>query len=174
MTGSGYSERRRGDRLLLRAWRMPLNCAFVWCCIFPLVAGEGIGLVAIWLLPTEQADTVAAAAVILVWLLCQVPAVRSLAARVVADSDGMTVHNALSTVRVAWVDVEGIDLIDFFNSQALLHALWYGAAVRVRGRRRPVRMLASWVRREEQAQAFEQRLRLAANEAGHPLPALPP
>jgi hypothetical protein len=151
---------------------MPLNCAFAWCCLFPLVAGVGVALVASWL-PTELADTVAGAAVILVWLLCQVPAVRSLTARVVADSDGMTVHNALSTVRVAWVDVEGIDVIDFFNAQAFVNALWYGAAVRVRGRRRPVRMLASWVHFEEQAQAFAQRLRSVAVEAGHPLPAPP-
>lgn len=173
MAGRGYSERRRGDRLVLRAWRMPLSSAFAWCCLFPLVAGVGVALVADWL-ETERADTVGGAAVVLVWLLCLVPAVRSLAARVVADCDGMTVHNALSTIRVAWVDVEDIDVIDAFNAQALVNVLWYGAAVRVRGRARPVRMLASWVRREEQAKAFAQRLRSVAIEAGHPLPALPP
>jgi hypothetical protein len=48
---------------------------------------------------TEQTDTVMGAAVLVVWLLCLVPAGRSLLARVVADTDGMTVHNALRTVR---------------------------------------------------------------------------
>jgi membrane protein YdbS with pleckstrin-like domain len=148
MTGRGYGERRRGDRLVLRAWRMPLISAFLWCCVIPLVCSVGLALVA-GRLETERTDTVAGAAVLLVWLLCLVPAVRSLTARVVADSDGMTVHNALSTVRVAWVDVEDIHVIDAFNAQALVNALWYGVAVRVRGRARPVRMLASWARREE-------------------------
>jgi hypothetical protein len=75
---------------------------------------------------------------------------------------------------VAWVDVEDIHVIDAFNAQALVNALWYGVGVRARGRARPVRMLALSVRREEQAKAFVQRLRSVAVEAGHPLPAVPP
>jgi hypothetical protein len=106
--------------------------------------------------------------VLLVWLLCLVLAGRSLLARVVADTDGMTVHNALRTVRVAWPDVEDIDVISAFNTQAILNGLWYGVEVRVQGRRRPLRMLACWVRCEEHAQAFAQRLRAVAADANHP------
>jgi hypothetical protein len=71
-------------------------------------------------------------------------------------------------VRVAWPDVEDIDVISAFNTQAILNGLWYGVQVRVPGRRRPLRMLACWVRREEHAQAFAQRLRAVAADANHP------
>lgn len=172
MAGRGYSERRRGDRLVLRAWRAPLASVFVWAFGFPLLGT--VGAAPVVEPATEPIDIIVAAVVVLGWLLCLVPAVRSLAARVVADPDGVTVHNALRTVRVAWVDVENLDVIFIFNGQAVVNGVWYGVAARVRGRRRPVRMLASWVVEEEQARAFAQRLRSVAADAGHRLPALPP
>ena len=171
MTGREHRERRRGDRLVLRAWRMPLIYAFVWCWICPLPGAAliyGVSVVVVRQ-ETEQTGTVMGAAVLVVWLLCLLPAGRCVVARVVADTDGMTVHNALRTVRVAWPDVEDIDVISAFNTQALLNGLWYGVQVRVQGRRRPLRMLASWVRREEHAQAAVQRLRAVAADANHPL-----
>lgn len=176
MTGRGFSERRRGGRVVLRAWRMPLIWAFLWCCVCPPAGGSLLYGVSSVVVRQDSGWTaiVMGAAMLLVWPLCLVPVVRSLAARVVADSDGMTVHNLLGTVRMAWADIEDLGVIFDINTQSLGKGLWYGVAVRVRGRRRPLRMVASWVVREEQAEAFAQRLRSVAAEAGHLLPPLRP
>jgi hypothetical protein len=175
-SGRGFRERRRGDRVVLRAWRMPVISALIWCLVYPLVGAVllyGV-FAAVVRRETERTDVVLGAAVLVLWLLCLVPAARSLAARVVVDRDGVAVHNAFRTVRVARSDVEGVDVITGFNVQAIVNALWYGVAVRVRDRRRPVRILASWVRREDRARALTERLRALAVGAGRPLPPTPP
>jgi hypothetical protein len=176
VTGSGFRERHRGDHVVLRAWRMPIISALVWCLICPLVGAVVLYGVytAVVRRQTEGTDLVFAAATLVVWLLCLVPAARSLAARVVADSDGVAVHNALGTVRAAWSDIEDADVIVTFNSQAMVNGLWYGVALRIRDRRRPLRILASWVRREERARAFAQRLRSLATGAAGLRPPMPP
>ncbi|MFB9238081.1 hypothetical protein ACFFWC_21410 [Plantactinospora siamensis] len=146
---------------------MPLIVAVVWCSLIPLGGGVLLYGISVVVLPreTDRTDVVLGTMVIVLWLMCLVPAARSLAARVVGDPDGLTVHNALRTIRIGWVDVRGVDVIITFNSQALINGLWFGVAVAVRGRPRPLRILASWVRREDRAEAFAQRLRTLAADA---------
>jgi len=173
--GSGFRERRRGDRVVLRAWRMPVIYAFVWCWVCPLFGAVllyGVHAAAVRR-ETERTGVVFGTAVLLVWLLCLVPAGRSLAARVVADPEGLAVRGALRTVRIGWSDIEGIGVIVGYNAQAMVNGLWYGVAMRIRDRRRPLRILASWVRREERAEAFAERLRSLAAEAGQPIRWMP-
>jgi hypothetical protein len=155
---------------------MPIISALVWCLVCPLLGAVVLYGVyaAVVRRETEQTDLVFGAAALVVGLLCLGPAGRSLAARVVADPDGLAVHNSLGTVRVAWSDVEDVDVVSAFNTEAMVNALWYGVAVRVRDRRRPLRILASWVRREERARAFAERLRSFAVGTGRPLPPMPP
>jgi hypothetical protein len=174
--GRGFQERRRGDHLVLRAWRMPVISALVWCLVCPLVSAVVLygGYAGVVRRETERTEVVFGTAVLAVWLLCLVPAGRSLVARVVADPDGLAVHNALGTVQVAWSDIEDVDVVVAINTQAIVNALWYGVAVRIRDRRRPVRILASWVRHEQRAWALAERLRSLAAGAGHPLPPMPP
>jgi Bacterial PH domain len=172
-SGRGFRERRRGEhRVVLRAWRMPIISALVWGLVCPLsgaVLLYGV-YAAVVRRETEPTVLVFGAATVVGWLVCLLPAVRSLAARVVADPDGLAVHNALGTVRVAWSDVEDVEVIVGVNAQAIVNRLWYGVTVRIRDRRRPLRILASWVRREDYARAFADRLRSLAVGASRPPP----
>jgi hypothetical protein len=155
---------------------MPVISTLVWCLLCPLVGavllyGVYTGVVG---RETGRTDLVFGTAVLVVWLLCLVPAGRCLTARVVANPEGLAVHNTLRTVRVAWPDVEDIEVVAGVNPTAMVNRPWYGVTVRIRDRRRPVRILASWVRREDHARAFAQRLRWPAVRPGRPLPPTTP
>ena len=106
LEGKGFRERRRGDQVVLRAWRMPVISAFVWCWVCPLFGAVLLYGVYAALIrrETERTDVVFGTAVLIVWLACLVAAGRSLTARVVADQEGLAVHGALGTIRVAWSD----------------------------------------------------------------------
>jgi hypothetical protein len=93
---------------------------------------------------SQYADAALGGTAILFWLGGIVCAVRAMGARVVLTPDHVRLHNTWSTVRVRWADIEAIEEASFWNVLGLTNTFWYGTAVPLRSRRRPVRVLASW------------------------------
>jgi hypothetical protein len=160
--GAGRTSRQQhGDgEVVLRIWRMPLIAAALCVSVWPLTGA--LLLVPVFALigwDSGSADAVLSGAAVLFWLGGILCAVRAAAARVVLTPDQLRLHNILSTIRVSWADVEAVDASSFLNVSGLSNTFWYGTAIRVRSRRRPVRVLASWHPDEERAAALRRRIR---------------
>ena len=162
--GKAYRERRTHGKVILRNWKMPVIVAIVWCLVWPFMGALALAAAVSAVPPkfSQIGQNAFVVAVVALLVFCLGCAVRALRARVVVTAEGLCVHNNLSTIRAAWSEVENIEEAQFFNSQALWNAVWYGVAVRIRGRRRSVRILASWSNDSEYAEAFAERLRSQA------------
>jgi hypothetical protein len=166
--GKAYREHRAHHTVTLRRWSIPVTAALCWCLVWPLLGAVALAA-AISAVPppvSQLGEKVFGVAAVTLYAMCLGCAVRSLRARVVITADELCVHNNLSTVRAAWSEVEKIEEVQLLNTQALWHGDWYGVAVRIRGRRRPVHILASWSQHPEYANAFAERLRSHAQGPG--------
>jgi hypothetical protein len=161
----GRSDRRprAGGDVVLRSWRMPVLTAVFCVSVWPLIGG--LLLVAVWAVfgwDSRSGDLAFGIAAVLVYLCGVVCAVRALRARVVVTAAELRVHNVLSTRRIRWAEVEAVEERWFLNTSALLNPLWYGTAVRVRWRRRPVGVMAFWCHDEDRAAALRRLIRRPA------------
>jgi len=151
-----------GERgVVLRRWRMPVLGAVLCLTVWPLTAAV---LVAAALAVVFGWDSTAGD-LVLGWVAfglygCGVVGgIRSLLARVVVTAEEVRVHNPLSTTRIRWADVEAVEEVSFINVLALFRADWYGTAIRVRGRTRPLRIMASWSNDAERAAELRRQIR---------------
>jgi hypothetical protein len=157
--GAGRTSRqqRSDGEVVLRIWRLPLITAALSVSVWPLT-GAAL-LAAVFGSDSWSADAVLGGTAVLFWLVGIVCAVRAVGARVVVTPDQLRLHNILSTIRVSWAEVEAVEEASLLNVSGLSTSLWYGTAIRVRSRRRPVRILASWHPDEERAAALRGRIR---------------
>jgi hypothetical protein len=156
-------ERRAEDGVVLRRWRMPVIAAIMYATVGPMCIAVLL-FYPMWFLGRflQLDETAFAWSAFGVLYLCSlVCAVRSLLSRVVVGAEGLRVHNVFSTIWIAWSEVEEVKEISFFNFQALTPngGTWYGTVIRVCGRRRPVRIHASWSHYEHVASDFSQCIR---------------
>lgn len=159
--GKPFLERRIDGAVILRNPSIPVRNAFAWWLLFSWVGPLGMWLVVDALFPLQSPTGRGAFSLTVLGflVLCLRSGLRSLRARVVVTADGLSVHNTFSTTRIDWAEVEGIEMIDFLNVSAVLPQRWYGVALRVAGRRRPVGVLASWAKDSQSAAAFADRIR---------------
>jgi hypothetical protein len=162
-----HGRQRAGGDVVLRGWRMPVLTAVLCVSVWPLIIA--VLLVPVWVAfgwDSPSGDLALGITAVLLFLCGGVCAVRALRARVVVTADELRVHNVLSTKRFRWAEVEAVEERWFLNASAILKPLWYGTAVRVRGRRRPVGVLASWCQDEERAAALRQLIRPPGSGGG--------
>ena len=177
--GAGGAERtsrqpHSNGEVVLRIWRMPVIAAALCVSAWPLTGAVLlVSLFAVLDWNSRSADAVLAAAAAVVWLAGILGAARAVRARVVLTPAQLRLHNILSTIRLPWTDVEAVEEAFFLNVSSLSNALWYGTAIRVRSRRRPVRVLACWHPDQQRAAALRHRIRPPApgpeqTQADHP------
>jgi hypothetical protein len=143
--GGTSGQQHSNSEVVLRIWRMPLIAAALCVSVWPLTGA--VLLVPVFAVigwDSPSADVVLGGTAALFWLGGILCAVRAVAARVVLTPDQLRLHNVLSTVRVSWTDVAAVEEASFLNASGLSNTIWHGTAIRVRSRRRPVRVLASW------------------------------
>ena len=160
--GAGRTSRQQhsNGEVVLRIWRMPLIAAALCVSVWPLTGA--VLLVPVFAVigwDSRSADAVLGGTAALFWLGGILCAMRAVGARVVLTPDQLRLHNVLSTVRVGWADVEAVEEASFLNVSGPSNRFWYGTAIRVRSRRRPVGVVASWHPDEERAAAFRRRIR---------------
>lgn len=157
--GGTSGQQHSNSEVVLRIWRMPLIAAALCVSVWPLTGA--VLLVPVFAVigwDSQSADVVLGGTAALFWLGGILCAVRAVAARVVLTPDQLRLHNILSTVRVNWTDLEAIEGASFLNASGLSNTIWHGTAIRVRSRRRPVRVLASWHPDEERAATLRCRI----------------
>ena len=163
--GAGRTSRQQhsNGEVVLRIWRMPLIAAALCVSVWPLTGAVLlVPVFAVTGLDSRSADAALGGAAALFWLGGILCAVRAAGARVVLTPDQLRVHNIVSTIRVSWADAEAVEEASFLNVAGLSNTFWYGTAIRVRSRQRPVRVLASWHPDEERAAALRRRIRRPA------------
>jgi hypothetical protein len=157
--GSTSPRQHSNGEVVLRIWRMPLIAAALYVSVWPLTGA--VLLVADFAVigrDSPSADVVLSGTAVVFWLAGILWAVRAVAARVVLTPDQLRLHNVLSTVRVSWTDVAAVEEASFLNVSGLSNTFWYGTAIRVRSRRRPIPVLASWHPNEERAATLRRRI----------------
>jgi hypothetical protein len=155
--GRTSPQQRSNGEVVLRIWRMPLIAAALCVSVWPLTGSVLLVPVLDWV--SQSAGAALGGTAVLLWLGGIVCAVRAVGARVVLTPDQLRVHNLVSTIRVRWADVEAVEEASFWNLSGFTNTFWYGTAIRVRSRRRPIRVLASWHPHEERAVALRRRIR---------------
>jgi hypothetical protein len=164
MLGDAGAEGTRGreyaeGEVVVRSWQMPVLAAILCVSVWPLTGAVLLAAVFAAFGDLPSADLVLGGGVILLCLGGIVCAVRAVRARVVVDAETVRVQNVLSTRQLRWADIEAVEEATSYNVWALGRPWRYGTTIRVRGRRRPVGVLALWHPDEDHAAALRRQVR---------------